>query len=482
MLKMAYFLRLLALHDGHPFNHSGECACVPATCDVPAQAPSTGATRRGSVRRTPGQRSSIRRLGALRARHGCIAVRLEGSRVGPSVGSKGAVYVVPAQDVSVFTLGRFPRNPVLGAAVKAAAERSKRAFRARQADPHHIVSDRKVGVNFRDLRIASMTGAVRIEWDGATTSWRIVEPPPEAPVPSRLELARRFRRSVGPSTPGEFAWWSGGWAGSFGESTRGELSDAKGTFLSLKKELAEVEFEGRKGGVLRTDRSGLERAEPSQRLRMLPAGDPFLASPDRAFLVPQIRFRSELWPKSVWPGALLVNGELVGAWRRQLGRVTVRAWRPLGADVKEAVEEEVSGIPIESARKEVRWSTGDAPLRVARWPLVELRRCDCTSCLSLVVLRMALHPPLLLLVGSERKSDRPEEHPGGRGAHVLELVLEILQELTFALPEALHVPLHRTVFLRQVQNRLGVLDRRTDFLFVPDDCWILHQRPDVALR
>jgi len=277
-------------------------------------------------------------------------------------GPRGAVYVVPAQDVSVFTLGRFPRNPVLGAAVKAAAERAKRAFRARQADPHHIVSDRKVGVNFRDLRIASMTGAVRIEWDGATTSWRIVEPPPEAPEPARLELARRFLRSVGPSTPGEFAWWSGGWAGSFGESTRGELSDAQGTFLSLKKELAEVEFEGRKGWVLRTDRSRLERAEPVQTVRMLPAGDPFLASPDRAFLVPQIRFRSELWPKSVWPGALLVNGELVGAWRRQLGRVTVRAWRPLGADVKEAVEEEVSGIPIESARKEVRWSTGDAPL------------------------------------------------------------------------------------------------------------------------
>src|SRR3989442_5819218 len=99
-------------------------------------------------------------------------------------------------------------------------------------------------------------------------------------------------------------------------------------------------------------------------------------------------------------------------------------------------------------------------------------RCDRTLCLSLVVLRMALHPPLLLLVRSERKSDRPEEHPGGRRAHMLELVLDILEQLPFALPEALEVPLHRTVFLRQVQNRLSVLDRRTDFLFVPDDCRI----------
>ena len=277
-------------------------------------------------------------------------------------GPRGAVYVVPAQDVSVFTLGRFPRNPVLGAAVKAAAEKAKRAFRNRQAHPKRVLSDRAAGVNFRELRIASMTGALRIEWDEATTSWRLVEPPTEAPEPARLELARRFLRSVGPSTPKEFAWWSGGWAGSFGSSTRGELSDALQTFRSLEKELTEVEFEGQRGWALRTDRSRLERAAPVETVRLLPAGDPYLASADRALLVPQPRFRSELWPKSVWPGALLVNGELVGTWRRQLGRVTVRAWRPLEPEVKEAVEEEVSWMPIESTKKEIRWSTRDVPL------------------------------------------------------------------------------------------------------------------------
>ena len=78
-LRWRISFALLAVHDGHCINHSGECARVPATCDVSAQAPSAAATRRGGVRRTPGQRSSIRRLGALRARHGCIAVRLEGS-------------------------------------------------------------------------------------------------------------------------------------------------------------------------------------------------------------------------------------------------------------------------------------------------------------------------------------------------------------------------------------------------------------------
>jgi len=272
------------------------------------------------------------------------------------------VYVVPRQDVAVFTLGRFPRDPVSGAAVRAAADKAKRAFRTREAQPGRVLSDRAVGVNFRELRIASMTGAVRIKWDGAITSWRLVEPPSEPPEPARLELARRFLRSVGPSTPREFAWWTGGWAGSFGASTRGELSDAEVTFRSLEKELIEVEVAGRRRWALRTERSRLVRGVPAETVRLLPAGDPYLASADRALLVLPPRFRSELWPKSVWPGALMVNGELVGTWRRQVGRVTVRPWRRLEPEVKEAVEEEVSGMPIVSARKELRWSTSDGPL------------------------------------------------------------------------------------------------------------------------
>jgi hypothetical protein len=277
-------------------------------------------------------------------------------------GPRGAVYVVRQRDVAVFTLGRSPRDPAFGALVGSAAEKAKRAFRARQAERNHVVYDETFGVNFRELRIASMTGAVRIEWDGARISWWLVEPPTESPETARLELARRFLRSVGPSTPNEFAWWSGGWAGSYGSATRGELSDAQQTFRSLEKELIEVEVEGCSRWALRTDRSRFGHAVPVETVRLLPAGDPYLASPDRALLVPRPRDRSELWPRSVWPGALLANGEIVGTWRRQLGRVTVRTWRPLGPEVRKAVEEEVFSMPIESARREVRWSTGNVPL------------------------------------------------------------------------------------------------------------------------
>src|SRR5439155_293168 len=98
-------------------------------------------------------------------------------------------------DLGRETLGRARRaegpDPVLGASVRAAAEKAKRAFRIRKIRPDRALSDRALGVNFRELRIASITGSLRIEWDGATTSWWLVDPPTEAPEPARLELARR---------------------------------------------------------------------------------------------------------------------------------------------------------------------------------------------------------------------------------------------------------------------------------------------------
>src|SRR3989442_296288 len=183
-------------------------------------------------------------------------------------GPRGAVYVVPSHDVAVFTLGRSPRNPVLRAAVSAAAEKARRAFCPGEANRGGVPWDRAGGVISRERRVASMPGAWRIEWEGATTPWRMVEPPTEAPEPARLELARRFLRSVGPSMPKEFAWWTGGWAGSFGSATRGELSDAQQTFRSLEKELTEVELEGRKCWALRTDRSRLKRPVPVGPVRL----------------------------------------------------------------------------------------------------------------------------------------------------------------------------------------------------------------------
>src|SRR2546427_11095081 len=56
-------------------------------------------------------------------------------------GPRGAVYVVPSRDVAVFTLGRSPRNPVLAAAVRTAAEKAKRALPNRTAAEETVLSN-----------------------------------------------------------------------------------------------------------------------------------------------------------------------------------------------------------------------------------------------------------------------------------------------------------------------------------------------------
>lgn len=249
-------------------------------------------------------------------------------------GPRGAVYVVAQDDVAIFTIGFLPRDLVLRTKVDAAADRAKRVFQVRK------------DFYFHDLRVASASGMVRIEWDGSRTRWWIVDPPTIDPERARLELARRFLRSVGPASPEEYAWWSGNTPG-----------DARQTFQLLGRELAEVLLEGRRSWILRRDLHTLQDAILPETVRLLPPGDPFLATPDRNMLVPIQRFRNELWPKSVWPGALLVNGEIVGTWRRQIGRVVVHAWQNLSAKTKAQVKEEVMNMPIVSTKKEVRWST-----------------------------------------------------------------------------------------------------------------------------
>lgn len=258
-------------------------------------------------------------------------------------GPRGAVYVVARDDVALFTLGLLPRDPVLREAIDTAAERIRAAFR-RRPGPGRDMSDQEFRLSRSELRDASKSGTIRIHWDGSRTTWWIDEPPAAEPEAARLELARRFLRSLGPSTPNEFAWWSGV-----------APAEARYTFRSLGKELAEVDRQGRTSWILRTDRDALERAAPASGVRLLPPGDPYLAAGDREVLLPERRFRAELWPKSVWPGALMVDGELAGTWRRQAGRVSVRAWHKLELHTKAAVEREVLAMPVESARKDVRW-------------------------------------------------------------------------------------------------------------------------------
>jgi hypothetical protein len=48
----------------------------------------------------------------------------------------------------------------------------------------------------------------------------------------------------------------------------------------------------------------------------------------------------------VWPGALLVGGEVAGTWRRAGAVVTAQPWRRLSGQERAAVEAEAETLPL----------------------------------------------------------------------------------------------------------------------------------------
>ena len=89
--------------------------------------------------------------------------------------------------------------------------------------------------------------------------------------------------------------------------------------------------------------------------RFLPSGDAYflLHGDDRELLVPDPDRRGESWTPRVWPGALLVEGEIVGTWRRTQGTVTIQTWRRLSRAERDAVEAEAGSLPLPGLRGQI---------------------------------------------------------------------------------------------------------------------------------
>jgi hypothetical protein len=123
-------------------------------------------------------------------------------------GPRFSVFVVAARDLAVFSLGLLPDD------VKGRDKAADLAARLHAAlDGRRVPYEEAgvaVGVPANRLRYAAATGTVLIRWEGARqpTVWTV--PPPEGDDrAARLELARRYLHSYGPTTPAGFARWSG---------------------------------------------------------------------------------------------------------------------------------------------------------------------------------------------------------------------------------------------------------------------------------
>ena len=64
--------------------------------------------------------------------------------------------------------------------------------------------------------------------------------------------------------------------------------------------------------------------------------------------------RAELWTSRVWPGAVLVDGEVAGVWRRANADLSIDAWRRLSPAERAAVEAEAMSLPLPGLRSAIR--------------------------------------------------------------------------------------------------------------------------------
>jgi hypothetical protein len=200
------------------------------------------------------------------------------------------------------------------------------------------------------LRLASLTGRVRIRWDASRSD---VVPAPRPDVDdeqARSQLLRRFLVWYGAVTPDRFARWAG--------ITR---DDATATWAALAPQLVAVSLAGAARWAHTDDLGALRSAPAVTGVRLLPMNDPHLhlagevdaAEPalDPAAPGPDVTQRL----LNSLTGRILLDGRLVGGWGRAGADVTLDPWIPLGP-AADAVEAEAVSFATPLGRPaRVRW-------------------------------------------------------------------------------------------------------------------------------
>lgn len=261
-----------------------------------------------------------------------------------------ADYVVPRADAGVFTVGTLPRDAAQAAALDHVADAVHDVL------DHGRASTREIEARLPDLpsrfavRMASATGRLHIRWDASTIDVIGVERPAGDPEEMRVELARRFVHWLGPVTPAHLATWAGL-----------PKHDAEATWSAIEPDLVEVSFEGRRRWTLTDDVAALLHAEPPCGVRLLPQGDPCLnggddqpAAPSPQALGGPARVTSRL--VNSLTGRIVVDGDVVGAWGRVKGDVTLDPWPSLSKRREVEVEAEAASfaVPIGLPMR-IRW-------------------------------------------------------------------------------------------------------------------------------
>jgi len=263
-------------------------------------------------------------------------------------GPRYSTYVVAKRDFALFSLGRLPDNAKGRQRAERMAELLHAALDGRRMTDRE--AGRALGIG-NALRYGATTGTVAIRWEGARapTVWTVAAAEVD-PADACLELARRYLHIFGPATAQGFARWAG--------ISRRSATNA---FASLEAALLPVRSPLGDEWLLAEDEPAIRAAETvAAPARLLPSGDAYflLDGAERELLLPRGDQRQRLWTPRVWPGAVLVEGEIRGTWRRAQHTVRIDAWARLSRRVRDAIEAEANSLPLPVDRPiEVAWNT-----------------------------------------------------------------------------------------------------------------------------
>ena len=195
------------------------------------------------------------------------------------------------------------------------------------------------------FRLASLPAGLRLLPAGDGSADFVAGPPPvtaDGPMTDRRRV--RSRRVAAAAR----ASWCGATCGSAGRPTAVGLAAwlglapaaARRWWALVEGDLEPVEVEGRRLYMHADDLAEARKAARPSGVRLLPPFDPMLEVADRELLVPSAADRKVMWRAAANPGAVLAAGEIVGAWRRRKGVVTVTPFGALSAARRKEIVKE----------------------------------------------------------------------------------------------------------------------------------------------
>lgn len=202
------------------------------------------------------------------------------------------------------------------------------------------------------LQQIGLPGGMRLRVAGQSAGYLPIEGWPGVPdtAAGTDTLVSTYLRLLGPATPAEAAKFLG-------------TTQAAARPAWPADGLVEVRVDGRPAWLPEDRVDALRTASAPRLVRLLPPSDPFLQARDHELLLPDKARHKALWGVLGSPGALLVDGEIAGAWRvRKAGKsaveVAVTPFAPLVARVARAIEDEAGRVAEVRQAVEVRVAIG----------------------------------------------------------------------------------------------------------------------------